>query len=203
MLYLEHPARYEYRLTEKGADLFVGLNALRQWGSLPLCQADAAAPAKERPGAGRGRAVPEGAPCWRTTRSSSFPAPASHTTPRPLGNRRDELGLGRRPGRTLPAWMTLRPLTTADIPALAGHLAAVEAVDRTGEHYNEDDLVEEFANPDIQVGKDIVGAFDREMLVGYFATTHAPPRIPRGCTSRARSIRSDAGKASAPAWSRR
>ena len=65
--------------------------------------------------------------------------------------------------------VTLRPLTTADIPALAGHLAAVEAVDRTGEHYNEDDLVEEFANPDIQVGKDIVGAFDRETLVGYFA----------------------------------
>ncbi|HEX2304558.1 MAG TPA: helix-turn-helix domain-containing protein [Gaiella sp.] len=37
VLYLEHPARYEYRLTEKGADLFVGLNALRQWGDRYLC----------------------------------------------------------------------------------------------------------------------------------------------------------------------
>jgi mycothiol synthase len=65
--------------------------------------------------------------------------------------------------------VTLRPLGTDDIPILARHLAAVEAVDRTGEHYNEDDLVEEFANPDIEVGKDIVGAFDGDDLVGYFA----------------------------------
>jgi DNA-binding HxlR family transcriptional regulator len=32
VLYNERPARYEYRLTEKGADLFTALNALRQWG---------------------------------------------------------------------------------------------------------------------------------------------------------------------------
>lgn len=64
---------------------------------------------------------------------------------------------------------TLRPLLHDDIPALAQHLAAVEEVDRTGEHYNEDDLAEEFANPDIEVGKDIVGAFDGADLVGYFA----------------------------------
>jgi DNA-binding HxlR family transcriptional regulator len=31
-LYREHPARYEYRLTPKGSDLFTALNALRQWG---------------------------------------------------------------------------------------------------------------------------------------------------------------------------
>lgn len=30
--YSERPARYEYRLTQKGSDLFVALNALRQWG---------------------------------------------------------------------------------------------------------------------------------------------------------------------------
>ena len=73
--------------------------------------------------------------------------------------------------------LTLRPLGTDDIPLLAAHLAAVEAVDATGEHYSEEDLVEEFANPDIEVGKDIVGVFDpstgsggtREDLVGYFA----------------------------------
>ena len=65
--------------------------------------------------------------------------------------------------------LNLRPLGHDDIPALARHLAAVEEVDRTGEHYNEDDLVEEFANPDIEVGKDIVGAFDGAELAGYFA----------------------------------
>jgi DNA-binding HxlR family transcriptional regulator len=32
VLYQERPARYEYRLTAKGADLFTALNALRQWG---------------------------------------------------------------------------------------------------------------------------------------------------------------------------
>jgi DNA-binding HxlR family transcriptional regulator len=30
--YQERPARYEYRLTQKGSDLFTELNALRQWG---------------------------------------------------------------------------------------------------------------------------------------------------------------------------
>jgi DNA-binding HxlR family transcriptional regulator len=30
--YQERPARYEYRLTQKGSDLFTALNALRQWG---------------------------------------------------------------------------------------------------------------------------------------------------------------------------
>ena len=32
VLYQERPARYEYRLTKKGSDLFVALNAVRQWG---------------------------------------------------------------------------------------------------------------------------------------------------------------------------
>jgi DNA-binding HxlR family transcriptional regulator len=35
-LYNERPARYEYRLTEKGSDLFTALNALRQWGDQHL-----------------------------------------------------------------------------------------------------------------------------------------------------------------------
>jgi mycothiol synthase len=63
----------------------------------------------------------------------------------------------------------LRPLGNEDIPALARLLAAAEEVDRTGEHYSEADLVEEFANPDIELGKDIVGAFDGRDLVGYFS----------------------------------
>lgn len=35
--YEERPLRYEYRLTEKGADLFTALNAIRQWGDRYLC----------------------------------------------------------------------------------------------------------------------------------------------------------------------
>jgi len=68
--------------------------------------------------------------------------------------------------------VTQGPQPPDDIPALARHLAAVEAVDRTGEHYSEADLVEEFANPDIEVGKDILGAFEgpgAAELVGYAA----------------------------------
>ena len=37
-LYRERPARHEYRLTQKGSDLFLGLNALRQWGDTYLCE---------------------------------------------------------------------------------------------------------------------------------------------------------------------
>ena len=36
VLYQERPARYEYRLTPKGSDLFTALNALRQWGDQSL-----------------------------------------------------------------------------------------------------------------------------------------------------------------------
>jgi len=36
-LYSERPPRHAYGLTEKGEELFVGLNALRQWGDRYLC----------------------------------------------------------------------------------------------------------------------------------------------------------------------
>lgn len=73
--------------------------------------------------------------------------------------------------------VTLRGLLPDDIPAHAALLAAAEAVDDTGEHYNEADLVEEYANPDIELGHDIVGAFDGDDLIGYFAVY---PRLAAG-----------------------
>src|SRR5262245_39035515 len=36
--YSEHPPRDEYLLTPKGDDLFVALNALRQWGDRYVCK---------------------------------------------------------------------------------------------------------------------------------------------------------------------
>jgi mycothiol synthase len=73
------------------------------------------------------------------------------------------------PGPTVPRMtVTLRALAKADIPAWNRLLADVERVERTGEHYNEADLVEEMDNPDITLGKDLVGAFDGDDLVGYF-----------------------------------
>jgi mycothiol synthase len=64
--------------------------------------------------------------------------------------------------------LTLRPLATSDIPDLNRLLAESEEVDQTSEHYSEADLEEEFANPDVEVGKDFVGAYEDERLVGYF-----------------------------------
>ena len=72
--------------------------------------------------------------------------------------------------------IALRPLTRDDIPAWAELLAAVEKVENTGEHYSAADLAEEMDNPDTEVGKDFVGAFDGDEQVGYFSV------MPRGET---------------------
>jgi mycothiol synthase len=64
--------------------------------------------------------------------------------------------------------VSLRALAKSDIPAWNRLLAAIERVEQSGEHYNEADLVEEMDNPDITLGKDMVGAFDGAELVGYF-----------------------------------
>jgi mycothiol synthase len=59
-----------------------------------------------------------------------------------------------------------RPITAADVPAWNRLLAAAEEVDRTGEHYNEPDLVEELADratgPD-----DRLGGWDGDELVAF------------------------------------
>lgn len=62
---------------------------------------------------------------------------------------------------------TLRPLEYADIPAHAALLAAVQAGDGTPEHRSEEDLREEYDSPGVELGADIVGAFDGADLVGF------------------------------------
>jgi mycothiol synthase len=68
----------------------------------------------------------------------------------------------------------LQPLDREHIPAWNRLLAEIEKVDRTGEHYNEADLAEEMDNPDVEVGKDFVGAFRADDLVGYFCLYPRP-----------------------------
>lgn len=65
--------------------------------------------------------------------------------------------------------ITLKPLDKPDAPALTTLFAAVEEVDATGEHLNEADFVEEFDNPDMEVGKDYIGAYDGDQLVGCYS----------------------------------
>ena len=68
----------------------------------------------------------------------------------------------------------LRPLTRRDIPVWINLLARIEKVDRTGEHFGAADLEEEMADPEVVVGKDFVGAYDGQDMVGYFSV------LPRG-----------------------
>ncbi|MGI8901324.1 MAG: hypothetical protein ACR2HA_10415, partial [Nocardioides sp.] len=68
--------------------------------------------------------------------------------------------------------VTLRPLGTGDIPALARHLAAVEAVDTTGEHYSEADLADEVHAEQHPGLPDRVAAyFQSYEFDAYFAAT--------------------------------
>jgi mycothiol synthase len=53
-----------------------------------------------------------------------------------------------------------RPITAADAAGWCGLLAAAEAVDATGEHYDEADLLEELADPALDLVRDTVAAFD-------------------------------------------
>lgn len=76
VLYQEHPARHEYRLTEKGADLFVGLNALRQWGDRYLCAKPMRMLRRKSDGTPVVAAlVPEGAPALTNDEVELVPGP--------------------------------------------------------------------------------------------------------------------------------
>lgn len=50
--------------------------------------------------------------------------------------------------------LTWRPMTMGDVPRLVPLLAAIEAVDRTGENYDADDLVEELSDDLLDLPRD-------------------------------------------------
>lgn len=74
----------------------------------------------------------------------------------------------------LPDGLTARPLTPDDVGAVAGLLAAAEAVDRTGEHFSAEDLTEWWVNDLVDLARDGLAVCDGPTIVG-FATAVAPP----------------------------
>lgn len=71
-------------------------------------------------------------------------------------------------GRAVDDPLTWRPLTPADVPAWWRLHRAVEAADQTGQHYSEDDLADELADPNLDLPQDTIGLLlpDGE-LAGY------------------------------------
>jgi mycothiol synthase len=63
--------------------------------------------------------------------------------------------------------LTWRPLTLDDVPALARLYAAAEEVDRTGDHFSDEDLRDELEGPNIDLARATTGAWAGETLVAY------------------------------------
>lgn len=66
--------------------------------------------------------------------------------------------------------LTWRPLSVDDVPAWAQLLAAAEEIDDTGEHFSEDDLRDELADPDLDLARDSAAVLDGDQLVAYQIT---------------------------------
>lgn len=76
VLYCERPPRHEYLLTEKGQDLFVCLNALRQWGDRHLRAEPMRLLVRKSDGVPVVAAlVPEGSPVLRNDEVAIVPGP--------------------------------------------------------------------------------------------------------------------------------
>jgi mycothiol synthase len=67
------------------------------------------------------------------------------------------------------AALTWRALTIEDAPALARTHAAVEAVDRTGDHFSEQDVRDELEDESIDLKRDSLAAFDGDGELVAFA----------------------------------
>jgi mycothiol synthase len=73
--------------------------------------------------------------------------------------------------------LTWRPLTRADIPAWVRLLAAVEAADRTGEHYDGADLTEEMADAGLDVTRDTIGLVRPDGELAGYGVVRAPRAV--------------------------
>ncbi|MEU6345008.1 GNAT family N-acetyltransferase [Streptomyces sp. NPDC046977] len=72
------------------------------------------------------------------------------------------------------AHLTWRPLTIGDAKATADLLKAMETEDRIGEHYDEEDTLQELMDPYADLGRASLAAFDGDVMVGYTKATYKP-----------------------------
>lgn len=70
----------------------------------------------------------------------------------------------------------LRPLTLSDVPALTALRAAAEHVDRSGMHFDEDDIRSELTDPKLDLAANTVGVRQDGRLVA-FAALYEPERV--------------------------
>ncbi|MEV8443741.1 GNAT family N-acetyltransferase [Actinosynnema sp. NPDC051121] len=70
--------------------------------------------------------------------------------------------------------LTWRPLTGQDAKASADLLNAIEAVDRIGENYTEEDTLQELVDPYADLERASLAAFDGDVMVGYMKVRHKP-----------------------------
>ncbi|WP_405063715.1 GNAT family N-acetyltransferase [Kribbella sp. NBC_01505] len=68
---------------------------------------------------------------------------------------------------TWPAGITARPISNDDAQAWADLLAVRELIDHGGENYDAADLLEELADPHLDVERATIGLWSGEQMVGY------------------------------------
>ncbi|QFZ18359.1 GNAT family N-acetyltransferase [Saccharothrix syringae] len=76
-----------------------------------------------------------------------------------------------------PGSLTWRPLTREDAKASADLLNAIEAVDRIGENYTEEDTLQELVDPYADLERASLAAFDGDVMVGYVKVRHKPSAV--------------------------
>jgi ribosomal protein S18 acetylase RimI-like enzyme len=71
--------------------------------------------------------------------------------------------------------VTLRALSEADAPALTRLFAGIEAVDETGEHFDEDDIADELADASVDLDRDTLTAVGADgSLLGWTVVRSSP-----------------------------
>ena len=73
--------------------------------------------------------------------------------------------------------LTWRPLTIEDAPALTRSWAAIEAVDRRGEHYSEQDLRDVLEDESIDLGRDTLAAVAPDGELVAFVWVQGPAEV--------------------------
>ncbi|GAA0931290.1 GNAT family N-acetyltransferase [Virgisporangium aurantiacum] len=68
--------------------------------------------------------------------------------------------------------VTWRPLTTGDADAAAGLLNAMEAVDRVGENFDAEDVLQELEDPYADLERASLAAFTGDLMIGYMKATY-------------------------------